>query len=63
MIKELLINGVLYAKYQILGTNLFLKLETELSPGNEIESENKTIAIIQLIENTNLTCVGYLNLN
>jgi len=47
--KELNINGKVYAKYKIDGSSLFLKMIIQIIPGkgNEWQSENFLIYIIQ----------------
>lgn len=61
--KELTINGKVYAKYEMEPGRLFLKMEIQIVPGsgNEQQSENLLIHLIQLIENTKFHAVGYLN--
>lgn len=63
-IKELNINGKVYAMYKIRGNFLFLKMIIQIVPGdgNEIKSEDLLIHIIQLIENVKLHSVGYLKI-
>lgn len=61
--KELIINGKVYAKYEIEGSILFLKMIIQIveGKGKEIQSENLLIHIIQSIENKKLHSVSYLN--
>jgi len=65
MVKDLNINGVLYAKYEIENNILYLhmiqKKITALS--NETETEDFIVWIIQVIENTTVTALAYLNIN
>ena len=46
-IKELTINGVLYAKYHMDGDVLFLKVIKYIIPKNEIQSENLLLTLSQ----------------
>lgn len=59
--KTLTINGDLYAKYEIEGDRLFLKMIKEIIPGNPEKSEDWIITTIQLINSTSFKMVGYLN--
>lgn len=62
--KELIINGTVYAKYEIDNNNLFFKMINQIVKGkrNERQSEDLLIHIIQLVENTKFYWVGYLNI-
>lgn len=61
--KELIINGKVYAKYEIDERGLFFKMTEQIiqGKGNEMQSENLLIHIIQLVENTKFGWVRYLN--
>lgn len=59
--KTLTINGDLYAKYEIHGTRIHLKTFKELIPNRPADNEDCIIGLIQLIEKTNFTEAGFLN--
>jgi len=60
-IKELTINGVLYAKYEPSGDILFLKMIENIIPDHARESEDCVIALIGLLERKEFTSCAYLN--
>lgn len=62
-INELVINGKTYAKYDMYNTTLFLKMIEQIIPGlgNEQQSEDLLIHIIQLVEKKQFHTVSYLN--
>ena len=63
MIKELTINGQLFAKYEIEHNILFLKMIIEIVPGNPKISEDILFNIISnCIEKRKFQGVGYLNI-
>jgi len=59
--KELNINGKIYAKYEIEGSRLYIKMIIQIVKGNEKQSEDLLIHIIQLIEDIIFFEVAYLN--
>jgi hypothetical protein len=61
--KRLMINDVCYAKYELDGERLFLKMIRQIIPGkdNVGDSENLLVYIIQSIENKKFKYVGFLN--
>lgn len=61
--KDLNINGQVYAKYKIDGSMLFLKMTIQIvsGKGNERQSEGLLIHIIMLVENKKFHSVSYLN--
>lgn len=59
--KELFINSKIYAKYEIEGTTLYMKMMIQIVPGSDRASEVFLIEIIQLIENVQFQRVSYLN--
>lgn len=61
--KELNINGQVYAKYEIDGSNLSIKIIIQIvkGKGNEKQSEDLLIHIIELVENTKFNMVCYLH--
>lgn len=63
-IKELNINGEVYAKYEMEGSTLFLKMIIQIVEGkdNVIKSENLLINIIQLVEKRMFNTVVYLKI-
>lgn len=61
MIKDLTINGTVYAKYQILDKVLYLKPVKNIGKLNNQKSEDLTIFLIQQIEPEKIKEVGYLN--
>ncbi len=68
--KELKINDKVYAIYSVgykgdlCNNMLFMKMLIQIKPGrgNEIDSENLLIHIIQLIEGKQFHSVGFLNI-
>jgi len=65
MIKDLNINGVLYAKYEIENNILYLHMIKNKIPAlsGEKETEDFIVWIIQVIENTPVSFLAYLNIN
>ena len=61
MIKDLTINGTVYAKYQILDKVLYLKPVKNIGKLNNQKSVTLTIFLIQQIEPEKIKAVGYLN--
>ncbi len=63
-IKELTINGVLYAKYDVDKEKemLFLKTVKNIIPDHDKESEDCIIALIGILEQTDFASCGYLNI-
>ena len=61
--KELIINGKVYAKYEMDGTMLYLKMIIHMIKGDPIESENLLVKIIHSVEDRHITSVSYLNVN
>lgn len=61
--KNLTINGINYAIYEIEKNHLYLKLTKEIIVNNTLEYENLCIfiIIIQHIENIKFHTVSYLN--
>lgn len=59
--KELIISGKVFAKYEVEGSLLFLKMIIKIYPKNEALSEECLIMIIQEIENIKFEGVGFLN--
>lgn len=59
--KELNINGQVFAKYEIEGDALFLKMIIPIVKDNARESEDILIFIIQQIESVELKSISYLN--
>lgn len=59
--KSLVINGVTYAKYEIEGDLIFLKVVKDIVLGNETASEDIIISIIELVEKKKITRSAYLN--
>ena len=59
--KELIINGIEYAKYEMDGDKIYLKMINRIGEGSPIDSENALIQIIQLVEKRRFKLVGYLN--
>ena len=62
MIKELLINGKLYAKYELKGDHVFLKMIIQVFKSHEGDSEDWLISVIQGIEGVKITKASYLNI-
>lgn len=61
--KDLIINNRSYAKYDIAGSFLYLKiLILEPGIGNKEAYENYLISIIEMVEQKTFTMVGYLNI-
>lgn len=60
--KELIINGEIYAKYEYEGYHLYLKVIKQLIKGNDEKSENLAVYLIQYVENKKFYCVSYLNI-
>lgn len=61
-IKELNINGIVYAKYQVGDSILFLKVVKQIIPKNEFESENFLVKVISSVEKKKFQYMSYLNL-
>jgi hypothetical protein len=61
-IKELTINGVLYAKYHMDGDVLFFKHIKNIIPDNDKDSEDCATSIIGLIEQREFTSLAFLNI-
>lgn len=59
--KELIINGKVYAKYEIDGTMLSFKMIIQIIKGHPDESEDLLIKIIHSVEDRHITSVSYLN--
>lgn len=59
--KELIINGKVYAKYQVEGMTLYYKMIILIYEYSKVESEEMIIKIIQSVENREFLNVGYLN--
>lgn len=59
--KQLIINNKLYAKYEMEGAVLFLKMIIPIVKGDERRSEDLLIKIIRSIENVSIHSVAYLN--
>jgi hypothetical protein len=61
--KYLSINNVRYAQYEIEGSTLFMKMIVQIIPGdgNERQSEDLLIHLIQLVEKRNFFTVSHLN--
>lgn len=61
--KELNINGQVYAKYEMDGNMLSLKMIIQIIKGKENirQSEDLLIHIIQLVEDKKFHTVSYLN--
>lgn len=62
-IKELTINGILYAKYHMKGNTLFLKKVKNIIPDHDEDSEDCMAAIIGLIEQREFTSLSFLNID
>ncbi|NOT36426.1 MAG: hypothetical protein HOP11_03500 [Saprospiraceae bacterium] len=60
--KDLIINGLIYAKYEIDGDTIYIKMIIQVIPESSVASENALIYIIQLIENTIFNKACYLNI-
>lgn len=59
--KDLIINGIIYAKYEISKNILFIKVLKNLVK-NEIDNENVLCNIIQLVEKKKFKLMSYLNI-
>lgn len=63
--KDLTVNGVIYAKYEVdnnrFGDIIFIKKLINIIPDSEVDSENFLIHLIGLIENKKFVSAGYLN--
>lgn len=59
--KELIINGKVYAKYEMDGKTIYLKMIIQMLKGYPNESENLLVNIIQGVEERHFTRVAYLN--
>jgi hypothetical protein len=62
MIKELKINDIFFAKYEIERDILFLKVYKTIGCLSLAETENFFCSIISVIENKNFTGLAYLNI-
>lgn len=61
-IKELNINGVVYAKYLIENGIIFINVTKDIIEGNKKESEEFLILLISKLEDEPFSSAGYLNL-
>lgn len=61
MIKELIVNGKLFAKYQILNDTIHLNPKVVIFPDNEMLSEDCLVKIIEQVEGVNFQFASYLN--
>jgi hypothetical protein len=61
--KDLNINGKIYARYEMDGSRLFLKVIIPIVRESERKSEDLLIHIIQLVEDRKFHSVSYLNLS
>ncbi|MEO6539585.1 MAG: hypothetical protein ABIN74_01290 [Ferruginibacter sp.] len=61
-IKELNINGTVYAMYQIEESRIYLKIVQPLFKRDYLKNENLTISIIELVENVSIKQAGFLNI-
>lgn len=59
--KELIINGIVYAKYKIEGHTLYIKMIKKIIRRSEKKSEELLVDVIQSIEDTKFFFLGYLN--
>ncbi len=59
--EELIINGDLYAYYEIEGDHIYLKMLIEVYPEDSKKSEDWLIMVIQGIAQTKFTQASYLN--
>lgn len=59
--KSLTINGITYAKYELDGDTIYLKVIKLIFDGNESQSEDFIIEIISAIEKRKITKAGFLN--
>jgi len=59
----LMINGKIYAFYEIEGDLLYLNMVIEIVKGNSNESENQLMTLISHIENVQFSGMAYLNVN
>lgn len=60
--KELNINGKIFAKYETENSRIYLKNYIYIFPENKSLSEDIAINIIQVLENTHFTEAAYLNI-
>lgn len=59
--KELIINGKVYAKYEMDGKTIYLKMIIQMLKDYPNVSENLLVNIIQVVEERSFTRVSYLN--
>lgn len=62
-IKDLVINGTLYAKYTMDAGLLFLKVIKNIIPDNEGHSEDYFQGLISLIEERSFKGIAYFNVD
>jgi len=63
MEKELVINGKVFAKYELEENHIFIKVIIEIFPGNKGLSEDWLVKIISTVEDNELNMVSYLNID
>ena len=62
-VKQLTINGTVYAEYQIIGNAIYFKMMIQIieGEGNEEASEDLLLKIIYMVEKVDFEYAGYLN--
>ena len=60
--KDLNINGVIYAKYQIENDMIFINVQKNIIKDNAGESEDYLVFLISMIEDKQFSSAGYLNI-